>query len=204
MIRLPAALLLLTFSMTISASAQTYPGDTPVPAGIEAQPLPAITPPPSTGAPTSLMAPPAPAGGTLAVTPHEGPEERVLDQSLGLPQAATMSPALSSPEVKPSAKEDAAIEARISAARVHGSAEPQKVRAPTVAQPTPPKIPAMPPTTIVGGSVSRPSNVAPAPTHWEGPEERALDQVDPLSGQVPIVSGTPSQDPETRQLNGGY
>ncbi len=157
---------------------------------IEAQPLP----PPA--APTPL----APGAGSvppaLPVSPHEGPEERALDQSLGLAPQSLSAPA--SPGVTPSAQEDAAIEARINAMAT-GQTSPHANG----------KIPEMPPTTIITGSGARPSTTAPAApvsNRWEGPEERALDQADPLTGQLAPQGLPTTSDPqaeETRRLNGG-
>ncbi len=163
----------------------------PAPAGIEAQPLAAPPDVPQSTGPVSLAPPPAdsmpaPAVNQTPVSPHEGPEERALDQSLGLP--TTYVPADSAPAVKPSPQEDAAIEARINAA-AHGQA-------------VPPAPAATPPTQTVYAPPTHPSTVAPASTHWEGPEERALDQAVPGTDQVAPDTSEPD-DAEVKRLNGG-
>jgi hypothetical protein len=183
----------------------------PAPAGVEAQPLPpppgvpdsngpiALAPPPT----AALPAPPSDSVPALngqvpaiPVSPREGPEEKALDQSLGLP--TTYVPPESAPVVKPSPREDAAIEDRINAVSSGAAPATAPVPAPV---PVPPAA-----TQTVYAPASQPSTVAPAPSHWEGPEERALDQAVPGTTLV-APQGVPNPDQpgdaEVRRLNGG-
>ncbi len=208
MIRIAVVVFLLSAATPVMAQ------DYQAPAGIDAQSLPAPPGIPESNGPISLTPPlsippsqaaPSPNAPNIVpsnslgetapmpVSPHEGPQERALDQSLGLP--TTYVPPDAAPDVKPSPSEDAAIEARINAAS-HGQ---KPAASPPVPQPAQ--------TETVYAPASHPSTNAPASSRWEGPEERALDQAVPGTDQL-APQGLPaaapdSQDEEVRRLNGG-
>ena len=210
MIRIAAPILVGAALLGAPALAQDYEA----PAGIDAQPLPAPAGVPDTSGPLNLApppqseAPPVASRAPLPVSPHEGPQEKALDQSLDLPTTyvpANTAPVAGTPvagtpvagmPVKPSPREDMTIEEQIEAASHNaGHAAPPPERAPAA--------PPQPPTQTVYAPATNPSTVAPASSsRWEGPQERALDQVQPDAQAAPTIIAP--EDPETRRLNGGY
>ena len=180
---LVCAALLRTGSASAQAGYYEAPPATASPSGIEAQPLP--PPPQYETQPTSLV----PSQG-MAASPNEGPEERSLDQALG-----NAAPGPQPKPLKPTPHTDAAIEDRITATVLApGSAASSSAPVPHLAEPQ---------TQVVTGGMSYPSSVAPAPSRWEGPQERALDQALPGTNLV-APQGVPDvEEDEVRRLNGG-